>query len=79
MADEKGTVAERVERLFRRVLVRPPTRAERDLLVRFFDAQKGRLELDAAGITGGPVDRERAAWVLLARALFNLDEMITRS
>jgi hypothetical protein len=79
MADEKGAVADRVERLFRRVLVRPPSRAERDLLVRFFDAQRGRLDLDAAAITGGKADRERAAWVLLARALFNLDEMITRS
>ncbi len=86
VAEEKGAVKERVSRLFRRVLVRPATQAEQDLLVRFFDAQKGRLdrkELDAASITGvagdTPESRERAAWVLLARVLFNLDEMITRS
>ena len=46
-------------------------------------AELGSHQLDAASITGIAGNtatlRERAAWVLLARALFNLDEMITRS
>ena len=53
-------------------------------LAEFFTVQKARLasgELDAKSLApDGPGDaNERAAWTALARALFNLDEAITRS
>jgi hypothetical protein len=55
------------------------------MLVRFFEIQKQRLvkkDLDAGALagpggTGGDVN-ERAAWALLARVVFNLDEMVTK-
>ena len=83
MAARKGTVAERVDYLFRRCLARPPSPDETAALVKFFQTQKRRFEskeLDAARIAGegsGDVN-ERAAWTVLARALFNLDEMIVK-
>jgi len=83
MAAHEGTVESRVEYLFVRFLARPPTRDERARLVEFLAAQKARLqagELDAAKLAGkGEGDViERAAWAALARALFNLDEVITK-
>jgi hypothetical protein len=67
----------------RRCLTRPPSHAEIEKLVAFHQAQKQRLEkkeINAAIIAGageGDVN-ERAAWTLLARALFNLDEAIVK-
>lgn len=83
LAGHKGSVAERAELLFRRCLTRPPSPEESASLVRFFENQKKRFvtkELDAAKIAGpGDGDAaERAAWTSLARALFNLDEMIVK-
>ncbi len=83
MAARKGSVAERVDYLFRRCLTRPPRTEETAQLVRFFETQKRRCEkkeLDAAKIAGagaGDVN-ERAAWTALARILFNLDEAIVK-
>jgi hypothetical protein len=83
MTDRKGTVAERMDYLFRRCLTRPPSAEETAHLVNFFEAQKRRCErkeLDAAKIAGtgtGNVN-ERAAWTALARTLFNLDEAIVK-
>lgn len=53
------------------------------MLVKFFEAQKQRIasaELDAKQIAGdGEGDvAQRAAWATLARAIMNLDEMITK-
>jgi hypothetical protein len=83
MAGRSGSVAERIDYLFRRCLTRPPEAAEKDMLIGFYEAQKARLarkELDAAAVAGpGPGDAvERAAWTALARALLNLDEAITK-
>jgi hypothetical protein len=69
--------------LFRRCLTRSPTDDERQLLAKFYAAQLERLknkELDAAKIAGpGEGDVvDRAAWTLVARAILNLDETITR-
>jgi hypothetical protein len=83
LAARQGTVAERVDHLFRRCLTRPPSREETAMLVKFYEMQKSRFEhkeLDAAKIAGpgsGDVN-ERAAWTTLARALFNLDEAIVK-
>jgi hypothetical protein len=78
-----GSVNDRVRIMFRRVLTRAPTPQERDMLLRFVLAQKARAKakaFDAAALAGaGPGDvNERAAWVALARVLFNLDEFIVR-
>ena len=53
------------------------------MLVQFYESQRGRLErkeLDASAIAGpGESDViERAAWTVLARSLFNLDEAVTK-
>jgi hypothetical protein len=83
MAARKGSVAERVDYLFRRCLTRPPSSEETVQLVKFFQTQKSRCErkeIDAAKIAGagaGDVN-ERAAWTALARTLFNLDEAIVK-
>ncbi len=84
LAGEQGSVEERIALLFRRCLTRPPMADETAMLTKFFTTQKWRCEskeLDAKAIAGeGPGDvNERAAWTVLARAVFNLDEAITKS
>jgi hypothetical protein len=83
LAAAPGSVEERMTALFRRCLVRPPTSAERAALVDFFTRQRDRLQkgqLDAKAIAGeGTGDVvPRAAWTLAARAVLNLDEVITK-
>ncbi|MBI3880103.1 MAG: DUF1553 domain-containing protein [Verrucomicrobia bacterium] len=83
LASRAGTVEERVAYAFRRVLTRPATKDEVAMLAKFFETQKQRFvakQLDAAKFAGtGESDvNERAAWAALARALFNLDEAITK-
>jgi len=80
----QGSVEDRLHIVFRRCLTRPPTDEEVALLSKFLTLQKERFangELDAKAFAGdGPGDvNERAAWTALARALMNLDEVITRS
>jgi hypothetical protein len=83
MAVAEGTVEERLEEMFRRCLVRPPGAEEKRLLGAFFREQRARFErgeLDAEKVAGtGEGDAaERAAWTAVARAVMNLDEMITK-
>ncbi|MGB8170499.1 MAG: PSD1 and planctomycete cytochrome C domain-containing protein, partial [Chthoniobacteraceae bacterium] len=84
LAAGTGSVDERLRTLFRRCLTRPPNGEEVAALTKFFEAQKQRFEskeLDAAKVAGdgtGDVN-ERAAWTAVARAVFNLDEAITRN
>jgi hypothetical protein len=83
MAARKGSVADRVDYLFRRCLTRPPSLQQTTVLVRFYETQKNRFEhkqVDAGKVAGpgsGDVN-ERAAWTVLARTLFNLDEAIVK-
>jgi hypothetical protein len=82
-AQASGSARERVNTLFRRCLVRPPLAEEEAALVRYFKRQHERLangQLNAKAIGGSGEDDtvERAAWTLTARALLNLDEMITK-
>ena len=84
LAARPGSLDERIGYLFRRALVRPPAANELERLTGFFQTQHERLakqELDAAKIAGsGDRDAlERAAWTLLARAILNLDETITKN
>jgi hypothetical protein len=83
LAAAPGSVEERMTSLFRRCLTRPPTVEERTALVEFFTRQRDRLQqgtLDAKAIAGSDASDmvQRAAWALAARAVLNLDEMITK-
>jgi hypothetical protein len=83
MAETPGTVEDRLRRLFRQCLTRPPQADELAMLVRYYERQKARLEckeLDATAIAGpGPGEAlEHAAWALVARAILNLDEAVTK-
>ena len=83
LATQPGTVESRVEILFRRCVTRSPSADERAQLVKFFQTQRARFatgELKAADFAGkGDGDaNDRAAWTALARALLNLDEMISK-
>ncbi|HRX77565.1 MAG TPA: DUF1553 domain-containing protein, partial [Pirellulaceae bacterium] len=72
--------------IFRRFLTRPPSDAELSMLLEFQTTQKKRLEsgeLDAKTIIGldeGEADQfaEQASWIMVARAVMNLDEAITK-
>jgi hypothetical protein len=83
MAAGHEPLEKRASNLFQRCLARRPDRDELERLVSFFQAQKRRFEqkaLDASQIAGpgeGDVD-ERAAWTVLARAILNLDESVTK-
>lgn len=79
------TDLERAERLFRWCLTRPPQAAELAALVAFQQRQYARLksgELDAATIAGtvapGADAQQQAAWMLTARAILNLHEMVVK-
>ncbi len=61
----------RVDYAFQLCLTRPPTAAERSRIVAAYEAQ-----LSAA--SGDEAARRGEAWLILARALLNLDETITR-
>jgi hypothetical protein len=78
-AATSGNEETKLTELFRRCLTRPPTEDEVALLNRFLKTQRERLaakELDAEKL-GGSV--EEAAWSLVARALLNLDEAVTKN
>jgi Protein of unknown function (DUF1553) len=83
MAKATGNVEERVWGLFRLCLSRSPQPEEVSTLVHFYENQRERLtkkELDATKIAGsaGGQAIDNAAWTILARAILNLDETVTK-
>jgi hypothetical protein len=83
LAASAGSVEDRMQELFRRCLTRPPSTQEAAALLDFYRRQSERLQsgkVDAKAIAGGADGdvAQRAAWTLAARAVFNLDEMITK-
>ena len=83
LATQSGTVNERLTLLFRRCLSRSPDPSEATALLAFYQTQKERLtrkELNATAIAGpGEGDVvERAMWTIMARAILNLDETVTK-
>lgn len=68
--------------IYRRLLTRPPSEAELVLLLEFYRNQRQRLQtdaIDAAKIAGqSKASADFAAWIMVARAVMNLDETITR-
>ena len=83
LAAHGGDDADRVRHGFRRLLTRSPTGEEMALLVKFVDSQRARFqsgELNAVAVSGAKQNAvEVAAWTTLARALFGLDETVTRN
>jgi hypothetical protein len=85
IAESSGPTAAKARDLFRRCLVRPPTADELKLVVGFYAAQRKRIAekvADLSELSGGadvvqPLV-ERAAWTAAARAVLNLDEMVTK-
>jgi hypothetical protein len=74
----------KLQRLYHRVLTRPAKPAEATRLLALLEKTRQRLrshELDAAAISpaGEGSAEQRAAWTVLARAVLNLDETITKS
>ena len=74
--------------IFRHCLTRSPSNDELTALVKFASQQRTRLinkELDAVKIAGDGTGNvtgdaiERATWSLVARAVLNLDEMVTKN
>ena len=83
LAWEQSSVSEqRIEVMFRRLVTRPPSAQEIGIIKDYLATQVQRLEqgeLDAAQIAKQPnATGEFAAWVMVARAMMNLDEVITR-
>ena len=87
LAQKAGKLAhqsgkEPVQLLFRRFLTRPPSDSEKETLQAYLAGQTERLqngELNPVEITGEKgSSAKQAAAVLLARAIMNLDEAITK-
>ena len=83
LAGEQSSVSDqRIEVMFRRLVTRPPSAQEIGIIKDYLATQVHRLEqgeLDAAQIAKQPnATGEFAAWVMVARAMMNLDEVITR-
>ena len=79
-----GNDDEKLIAVFRRCLTRPPTADEQRLLREFIATQRARLvakQLDAEKLGGaGEGDSvERAVWTVVARAILNLDEAVTKN
>ena len=82
MTNQAQGPAGRAMFIFRRFLTRPPARRELAALVKFQQAQLKRVEnreLSAGEITADKAGTaELASWVMVARAIMNLDETITK-
>jgi hypothetical protein len=85
LAAGTGSTEARARELWRRCLTRPPAADELAMVVKFYESQKKRLTDKASDLVelGGDAEVvrpiiERAAWTAAARAVLNLDEMVTR-
>jgi hypothetical protein len=81
--DSKESDEARATEIFRRCLVRPPESDELAMLVDFARHQRERFakkELNSAKVAGSKEGEvvERATWTTVARAMMNLDEMVTK-
>lgn len=85
LAKVPGSPQDKARELWRRCLTRPPKVDELALVVKFYETQKKRLSDKSSELAelGGEADTvraiiDRAAWTAAARAVLNLDEMVTR-
>ena len=83
------TPARQLEFAFRACLARPPTQPERERLLAFYEQQLRSFEHAAASASelinvgtaeslSGVDARQLAAWMMVANALLNLDETLTK-
>jgi hypothetical protein len=82
LVTQNGADDDRIAMAYERILCRKPRAGELPRLREFVQTQRGRFgngELDPKAFAGKDADAERAAWTALARALFNLDEAVTKS
>jgi hypothetical protein len=88
-SEEPGDDRARLDHAFELCLTRHPRDEERRLLLSYFHHQQGRYRLDRAaattiaGVSEADSDKsadvaDLAAWTLVGRALFNLDEAISK-
>jgi hypothetical protein len=81
LAELTGSDDDRIREAYRRVLGRAPREDEMALLRTFLATQRQRLEageLVAGPLAGPNATKEAAVWAVLARAIFNLDETVTK-
>ena len=71
LAGRNASDAEKLDEAFRRIVCRKPADDERATLLKFFQTQRARL-------TDGKPSADAAAWSALVRALFSLDEVVTK-
>ncbi len=84
ISTEEGSVVHKtLQSLFSKVLVRQPETDELQALVEYWQAEQVRLNADPVAvkkISGEEnATADQAAWVLVARALLNTDEFLTRN
>ena len=83
-SDDDRTPEARIEDAFRFCLSRTPTRSEQDILMALFNDQRASFatasteEVTAVYEGEGDAAIDGAAWTMVARALLNLDEFVTR-
>jgi hypothetical protein len=81
LAELAGSDDDRIREAYRRVLARSPREDELPLLRTFLATQRQRLdagELVEGSLAGPNATKEAAVWTVLTRALFNLDETVTK-
>jgi hypothetical protein len=81
LANLPGVDDDRLREAYRRVLSRAPREDELPMLRTFLARQRTRLdagELEAPALGGAKATKEEAVWTILARAIFNLDETVTK-
>lgn len=84
-SETAGDDAAKLASIFRRCVTRPPRPREATVLLALLDDTRGRLQRDELKATeiaapeGAAPAPERAAWTVVARALLNLDETISKS
>ncbi|MEO6784824.1 MAG: DUF1549 and DUF1553 domain-containing protein, partial [Chthoniobacteraceae bacterium] len=71
LAERKAGDAEKLDEAFRRIVCRSPAADERTMLLHFLQTQRERL-------ADAKPSAEAAAWIALVRALFSLDEVVTK-
>jgi hypothetical protein len=71
LAGRNASDAEKLDEAFRRIVCRKPADDERATLLKFFQTQRARL-------TDGKPSADAASWSALVRALFSLDEVVTK-
>ena len=71
LAGQSAADAEKLDEAFRRIVCRNPADDERRMLLRFLQTQRERL-------AGAKPSADTAAWTALVRALFSLDEVVTK-